>query len=70
MAPKHPPTTRPTLLAVYDGRTAIGHLLMRGKLGVEAFDVGDHSLGIFASAEAAANAVADAFTRSNREAAA
>jgi hypothetical protein len=29
------------LLAVYDGRNCVGHLLDRGKSGVEAFDAND-----------------------------
>jgi hypothetical protein len=47
-------------LAVYDGRTCVGHLLMRGRAGVEAFDRDDNSLGVFASASDAANAVTTA----------
>ena len=35
------------LLAVYDGRNCVGHLLHRGKSGVEAFDADDNSLGLF-----------------------
>jgi hypothetical protein len=43
------------LLAVYDGRNCVGHLLHRGKSGVEAFDADDNSLGLFPTqAEAAA----------------
>jgi hypothetical protein len=41
------PTTG--LLSVYDGQQCIGHLIRRGKAGVEAFDVEDRSLGIFSS---------------------
>jgi hypothetical protein len=36
-----------TWLAVTDGRVCIGHILHRGKSGVEAFDQHDKSLGIF-----------------------
>jgi hypothetical protein len=36
-------------LAVTDGRVCIGHILNRGKSGVEAFDVDDRSLGLFAN---------------------
>lgn len=39
--------TRLTLQAVYDGRRCIGHLLSRGKLGIEAYDAETRSLGIF-----------------------
>ena len=42
---------------VYDGREAIGHVLWRGKLGHEAFDREEHSLGMFETAPEAANAV-------------
>jgi hypothetical protein len=45
------------MLSVYDGRTCIGFLLSRGKLGVEAFDRHDRSLGIFPNMKAAAGAV-------------
>ena len=41
------PQTAMSMLAVYDGRTRIGQLLLRGKLGVEALDVNDRSLGLF-----------------------
>jgi hypothetical protein len=40
-------------LAVYDGQQCIGHALSRGKLGVEAFDVENRSLGIFPSVKQA-----------------
>lgn len=54
--PKRPPLpARPNLLGVYDGRTAIGHLLLRGKTGV---------VGLFATAELAVDAVAAAYGRS------
>jgi hypothetical protein len=36
-------------LAIYDGQQCVGHALSRGKLGVEAFDAEDRSLGIFHS---------------------
>jgi hypothetical protein len=39
--------------SVYDGRQCIGHLISRGKLGVEAFDVENRSLGIFPSVKQA-----------------
>lgn len=45
---------------VYDGRTAIGIVLARGGAGFEGFDRDQHSLGLFKTAAAAANAVADA----------
>ena len=46
-----------SMLVVYDGQVAIGHLLPRGKLGVEAFDAADRSLGIFPDLTTAANAL-------------
>jgi hypothetical protein len=36
-------------LAVTDGRACIGHILHRGKRGIEAFDGDDRSIGIFAN---------------------
>jgi hypothetical protein len=50
----------PAMLSVYDGRTAIGFVLARGRAGFEGFDREQHSLGIFKTAAAAANAVAEA----------
>ena len=35
-----------TCLSVYDDRTCIGHLLLRGKVSVEAFDANDRSLAL------------------------
>jgi hypothetical protein len=49
-----------TLAYVTDGREAIGFVLARGKLGHEAFDREQHSLGMFKTAAEAANAVFDA----------
>jgi hypothetical protein len=46
-----------TMLSVYDGRTCIGFLLSRGKLGHEAFDADEHSLGVFPSMKLAFCAV-------------
>jgi hypothetical protein len=43
-----PQTEQLHWLAIYDGQQCIGHALSRGKLGVEAFDVQDRSLGIYA----------------------
>jgi hypothetical protein len=48
---------RPLLQAVYDGQHCLGHLLARGKLGFEAFDADDRSLGVCADARAAADAI-------------
>jgi hypothetical protein len=43
-----------------DGREAIGHIIARGRLGFEAFDREEVSLGTFNTQAAAANAVFDA----------
>jgi hypothetical protein len=48
------------MLSVCDGRTCIGHIIARGKLGFEAFDQHDKSIGIFATAKLAAAAVSKA----------
>jgi hypothetical protein len=45
------------LQAVYSGRVCIGFLLPRGKVGVEALDVNDRSLGLFPDTKTAAAAV-------------
>jgi len=50
----------PTRLAVYDGRQFVGFLLTRNPLGVEAFDINEHSLGIFPDLKTAADAVSRA----------
>jgi hypothetical protein len=47
------------LQAVYDGQRCIGHLLLRGKLGVEAFDADNRSLGIYPDMKLAADAVCE-----------
>lgn len=56
---KEPATNhnRKTPLYLYDGKECIGHVLARGKLGFEAFDPNDKSIGIFASGRQAANAL-------------
>jgi hypothetical protein len=45
------------LVGVYDGRTCIGHVLRRGRDGVEAFDTHTRSLGTYESIDDAAAAV-------------
>jgi hypothetical protein len=42
------------MLSVYDGRECIGHLMLRGRSGVEAFDSNGHSLGLFPDQQSAA----------------
>jgi hypothetical protein len=51
-----------TLSYVYDGQTALGHLIHRGRHGWESFNRDDKSLGTFATMKAAADAVFDAAT--------
>jgi hypothetical protein len=53
-APK--PASAP-MVSVYDGTTCIGHVIARGKLGHEAFDATERSLGLFETAKQAANAL-------------
>jgi hypothetical protein len=48
---------QPALQSVYDGRERVGHLLLRGKQGVEAFDANEVSLGIYPDLKTAADAV-------------
>jgi hypothetical protein len=45
------------LVAVYDGRQWIGHLLHRGRDGVEAYDIGIVSIGLYDTMDAAAAAL-------------
>jgi hypothetical protein len=45
------------MLSVYDGQICIGHLLLRPKQGVEAFDADDRSLGLFADQKSAVLAI-------------
>jgi hypothetical protein len=45
------------MLSVYDGTRCIGHLMLRGQQGVEAFDSDDRSIGLFPDVRAAADAV-------------
>jgi hypothetical protein len=45
---------------IYDGRECRGFVLARGRLGFEAFDREERSLGLFPTAPTAANAVFDA----------
>jgi hypothetical protein len=52
-------------LSVYDGQLCLGHLLPRGKAGVEAYDRADRSLGIFPTQKAAADAVSAAGEHGN-----
>jgi hypothetical protein len=51
------PAHRPAFLSVYDGRACTGFILNRGKLGFEALDADERSLGIFSSTQDTANAI-------------
>lgn len=44
-------------VAVYDGQRCIGHVLLRGKLGFEAFDADDRSLDLFPDQASAVAAI-------------
>jgi hypothetical protein len=48
------------LTYVTDGREAIGHIITRGKIGFEAFNRSDVSIGMFKTQPAAANAIYNA----------
>jgi hypothetical protein len=50
-------TTTAPLSYIYDGRECRGFVLARGRLGFEAFDRKERSLGLFPTAPTAANAV-------------
>jgi hypothetical protein len=45
------------LLSAYDGQRCIGFVCSRGKLGFEAFDTEERSLGIYATQREAAAAI-------------
>jgi hypothetical protein len=53
-------SSAPTLAYVYDGQRCLGHMLSRGRSGVEAFDQSDKSLGLFPDQRAAADAICEA----------
>ena len=50
---------KPALLSVYSGRDCIGFVLNRGKVGYEALDANEKSLGIFPTERAAADAISE-----------
>jgi hypothetical protein len=56
------PTPSQRLLSVYSGRECIGFVLPRGKVGFEAFDTDQRSLGIFPNQKGAADAITEART--------
>ena len=45
--------------AVYSGRECLGRIVCRGKLGFEAYDSAERSLGVFPDLKRAADAVSD-----------
>ena len=47
------------MVSVYDGRTCLGLILARGKLGFEPFTRDEHSLGLFKTPREAADAISD-----------
>jgi hypothetical protein len=52
---------QPAMLTVFDDRArCLGHLLRRGSKGWEAFDRGEHSLGLYSDQAAAAAALRNA----------
>ena len=65
---RRPSATKPTkgtesqkfrIVSVTSGRDCVGHIVCRGKLGFEAFDRDDVSLGIFRDMQSAANAIVE-----------
>jgi hypothetical protein len=62
MTSKAMPTTG--MLSVYNGQQCVGHLMRRGKCGVEAFGANDESLGIYPTQKEAMQAVYAARTAS------
>jgi hypothetical protein len=49
-----------SLLAIYDDKTCVGHLLRRSTGAYEAFDIRDNSVGVYPDLISAANAVSAA----------
>jgi hypothetical protein len=47
----------PAMLAVFDGRRCVGHILRRGPRGYEAFDSHDVSFGVYPTKGEAAAAL-------------
>jgi len=47
----------PHMVAVYDGRHCLGHVLGRGRAGFEAFDADSRSLGNYPTQREAAAAI-------------
>jgi hypothetical protein len=53
-------TPASNLVSVYDGTKCLGHVLHKPRVGYEAFDRDDKSIGVFTSQREAANALGDA----------
>jgi hypothetical protein len=47
------------MLSVYHGQRCVGFILPRGKLGFEAFDTDERSLGLYATQKLTADALSD-----------
>jgi hypothetical protein len=60
MSPPPRPKTSPQAASVYEGRVRLGRIVGRGKLGFEAFDADDRSLGVYGSERSAADAISAA----------
>jgi hypothetical protein len=50
-------TNSPSVLAVYSGQQCIGHVIRRGRAGIEAFDIEGQSVGLFTTMHDAMTAV-------------
>jgi hypothetical protein len=48
------------IVSVYDGRKRVGFILARGKLGFEAFDRNERSVGMYPTKQEAARALDEA----------
>jgi hypothetical protein len=56
-APRKPAASATMLTVNDDGQRCVGHIIARGKLGHEAFDVSDRSIRIFQAQAQAADAI-------------
>jgi hypothetical protein len=57
----------PPTFAVYDGQRCIGHLVNRNRSNVQSVDANDRSFGVFATAQAAADAISNTNTSPKNE---
>jgi len=51
------PADEPSWLAVTNGQICIGHIICRGKLGWQAFNIDDEAIGFYPTQAAAADAL-------------